>query len=93
MRNETNEDLEEMAGETKMESDEDLERRIGNPDWKQYLPIYGMYQIRRDYSRNRPLITDDSDGIVLNTCLAFYNGISIIAGLGAVAYVANELIK
>ena len=37
-----------------------LERRLEKPNWKQWIPIYGLYEIMRaQYITNAPAVTDD----------------------------------
>ena len=40
---------------------ETLESKIGKPDWKQWLPVYGLYQVMRDNLKGKPSINDMVD--------------------------------
>jgi hypothetical protein len=46
---------------------ENLERKIEKPDWKQKLPIYGIYQLYQDSKVGKPLITVPSGITALNS--------------------------
>ena len=37
---------------------ESLERKLDRPDWKQWLPVYGIYQVKKDIFDNKPTVID-----------------------------------
>jgi hypothetical protein len=43
-----------------MES-ESLERKLEEPDWKQWLPVYGLIQTLRDIHNGKPTILENSE--------------------------------
>jgi len=75
--------------ETKSES---LEETLDKPDWKQWLPIYGIYQMKRDLNEGKPIIVSERTAEGLNRParpLIFfgslaYQGASIATGLAGV---------
>ena len=77
---------------------ESLEQKVKKPDWKQWLPIYGMYKVEKDFEDHQPTILDgDSAGRIMGT--VFYHSLSLVAvtvttGAGlmyAVEYLAEKL--
>jgi len=36
-----------------------LEQKVGKPDWKQWLPVYGTYQVMKDYNDGRPILGEE----------------------------------
>lgn len=41
---------------------ETLEGKVGKPDWKQWLPVYGTFRVIKDKLTNKPTIIDMSKG-------------------------------
>ena len=54
----------------------DLENKIGKPDWKQYVPVYGIYRAISDDKKGLPSIVQ-SEGVQIMS--AAYHG-TIIGG-------------
>ena len=38
---------------------ETLESKIGKPDWKQWLPVYGHFKLRKDEAAGKPVAIDN----------------------------------
>ncbi len=72
-----------------------LETEIEKPDWKQWLPLYGLYKVKVDNREDKPTIIDDMIGtykpkyqawLTMQTCSV----IVAVGGIGVVAYQAYE---
>ncbi len=35
------------------------EDKVGKPDWKQWLPVYGTYQTIKDYNAGKPVLGEE----------------------------------
>ena len=64
------------------------ERELERPDWKQWTPIYGIYEIRRANATNRPAINDEESspityygGFVYHGVAASALGLAVLHGL------------
>jgi hypothetical protein len=64
---------------------------IDKPDWKQWLPVYGIYQLVSDGFKRKPTIIDNRRGETIFLGSAIYQATSLIAltygvsfGLGAI---------
>ena len=67
------------------------EEKWNTPDWKQWIPIYGVFQLIKDERRNKPSIMDDSIFIYVFT--ATYQAASVsLAGCGLL-YGAYQLMQ
>lgn len=42
-----------------------LKRKLDKPDWKQWLPVYGIYRTIKDVRNDRPsiIINETEDGV------------------------------
>lgn len=68
---------------------ESLEMMLEKPNWKQWLPIYGVYQIKKDFFRGKPTIIDKGKGLSYNGS-ALYQAISIVgAYIGAINFLSE----
>ncbi len=62
-----------------------------HPNWKQLLPTYGLYQMKKDYDAGKPTIIALGDDI--DTCLGFlmYHVVSTMAATVGVGYLTYTL--
>ncbi len=58
-----------MSLELKLETE-----RQEKPDWKQWIPVYGIIQIAQDTKRNKPTIMDGNRSRCILYGSAFYHG-------------------
>jgi len=70
---------------------ESLEKKLEKPDWKQWLPIYGIYQMKKDVAKGKPIIVSErtDEGVKPAKPLVFfgslaYQGASIATGVAGV---------
>lgn len=68
---------------------ESLERKLGKPDWKQWLPIYGIYQIIKDSHNNKPTMVDERDSAKY-WGMTIYQSVSIFGTVGGIGYLLAE---
>ncbi len=69
--------------ENKVES---LEKKLEKPDWKQWLPVYGIAQIFKDGAARKPRVIDNEKLFWLSTAYqaVAINGIAFGVGYGLV---------
>ena len=73
---------------------ESLEKRLEKPDWKQWLPFWGIYQIEKDSSNNKPSVLDEEYGNKMFVgAVAVHMGDILIAGAGALYWLHNLINK
>lgn len=58
-------------------SSESLEGKL-KPDWKQWIPIYGIYQTEKDFDEGKP--------VIMNRACSSYQALSSIAVSAGVIY-------
>lgn len=73
-----------------MKSESELEGTLKRPNWKQWLPIYGVHQIKKDYFAGRPTVIDKEKGLSYNGS-ALYQAISIVAAYSGALHILSEL--
>jgi len=66
-----------------------LEQRSNKPDWKQWLPVYGIHQINKDHSKDKPLIIDQNM-FSFSASLA-YHAVSTVATISGAVYGLYQL--
>lgn len=65
-----------------MTNQKNLETKMENPNWKQSLPVYGIYQACKDSSENKSSIINDM-GSIKSHLYTFYQCSSFLAaGVG-----------
>lgn len=61
-----------------------LENEVDKPDWKQWLPVYGIYKTLKDNSNNKPNIifsrTEPTSDLVFWGS-ALYQGVSTVTAV------------
>ncbi len=86
---------EDMPLESKL-SEDDSAKEGQKPDWKQWLPVYGIYKIRKDSEHAKPVIMD-SKGSPRDILIGTYHllsGISVtLATAAGIAYGIEALIE
>jgi len=70
-------------GEIKSES---LETRLERPNWKQWLPVYGVYSMIKDGLNNGPFVGDSKTSPKVDWGYGIYQSISIITLTLGVCY-------
>ncbi|MCD4666202.1 hypothetical protein K8R47_00120 [archaeon] len=64
---------------------ERLEKKLKKPDWKQWVPVYGIYQIFKDKVNNKPSLADDfADKELRLFCSVLYQSTSVVAFTGGI---------
>ena len=63
---------------------ESLEEKLGRSDWKQWLPVYGVYQANRDFCNGKPSILNQDNSPHLG--ILFYQTFSFLAIGSGIAY-------
>ncbi len=73
-----------------MASLKNLEQKTEKIDWKEWTPIYGIYQANKDFKEKRPNIFDINNLLIFFGS-ALYQAVSIGAVLGAgTSYFLNQ---
>jgi len=64
-----------------------LENKVGQekPDWKQWLPLWGMYQVNKDAKNGKPTIMDDENSWKYNLSIV-HQAISFTASYAGLYY-------
>lgn len=69
-----------------------LERKLGKPDWKQWIPFFGIYQLEKDLSKNNPTIIDEEYGNkMLIEAMAVHIGSVLAVGAGIIYSLINYI--
>jgi len=70
-------------------SSESLERKLGKPDWKQWWPVYGLFQEAIDEREGRPIVgVEVSEGGTKRIKPLTYIGNSLYQSASIVAFSA-----
>jgi hypothetical protein len=69
---------------------ESLEMELDKPNWKQWLPVYGIYQVNKDLFDDKPTIIDREDSASWYDSAA-YQAVSIIATVYGLSQLAEKL--
>ena len=69
-----------------------LERNLEKPDWKQWLPLWGVYQIEKDLSENNPTILDEEYGSKMLVGAIAVHALYAMAATSGVLYWLRNLI-
>ncbi len=71
---------------------EDLEKRLDSPDWKQWIPIYGVFKMEKDLKEGKPTFYP-SKNFYMHVGFGAYHYFSLAAtiiGIGeAMLYFSN----
>lgn len=59
---------------------ESLETKLDRPDLRQWLPVYGMYQVKQDLVNGKPTVIDAERGAVSFCGSAAYHAVFFVAG-------------
>jgi len=70
---------------------ESLEKKLDKPDWKQWLPVYGIYQVDKDIKDSRPTLIDIGRGEAIFLVSATYQAVSIAVAIIGTAYWLYQL--
>ncbi|MCK4553071.1 hypothetical protein KAT80_02615 [Candidatus Pacearchaeota archaeon] len=70
---------------------ESLERKLESPNWKQWLPVYGIYQVIKDKLGDKPTIIDFERGAGSFYGSAAYQAVSIAVASGGTIYGLHQL--
>jgi len=63
-----------------------LETRLERPDWKQWLPIYGVYRVLKDAKDNKPNILNPDGAPIIFYGASAYQAISIVGLINGITY-------
>ena len=62
-----------------------------NPDWKQWIPVYGIYRVVKDAKEGKPSLADGKN--YPERVSSFYHGIVISVGLGLIYEGLEKLLQ
>jgi hypothetical protein len=74
----------------------DLEKKIEEPDWRQWLPIYGLYQLKSDSKAGKPLVIGmetKKEAVYRKWCYQTYQSSSITIGTIGIFYGLAQLLQ
>ena len=57
------------------------EKQIENLDWKQWIPIYGIYKTMKDASEGKPSLADFESHRIRFAGSAIYQGVTVTGAL------------
>jgi len=64
-------------------------------DWRQYIPIYGIHQLSKDFLGDKPTLISGHDGIssYRSWLYSIYQGVSMYAVGVALYYATNPVLE
>ncbi len=75
---------------------QNLENKIEEPDWRQWLPIYGLYQLHKDSKAGKLLVMGmktKKEAIYHRWCYQTYQSSSIALGTIGTFYGLAQLLQ
>jgi hypothetical protein len=73
-----------------------LEKKLEKADWKQWLPIYGLYQLHQDSKAGKPLaigMKTKKEAVYLKWSYQTYQSNSIVIGTIGTFYGLAQLLQ
>ena len=68
-----------------------LEKKLEKINWKEFLPIIGIYYVKKDFKKNKPTISQEKY-LKLWKGYIVYQGLSIEGSLLGVGYLIKEIL-